>query len=138
VATIRTDRGFTTPPLSVGYGTGPVNVPCNGGCDGVALTVTVHANNAAGDGPDASNGTTYSAPPAPVITFLSCEFIGNNQMFCDVSYTGTGSIRWAVDGFQHGNYDDLNHILVGCSPMRFTSVSVTVSNVSGSDTQSGG
>jgi hypothetical protein len=139
VATIRTDRGFTTPPLSVGYSTGPVTVSCNGGCDGIALTVTVHAANAAGDGPDASNGTSYSAPAAPVITFFSCEFIGNNQMLCDVSYSGgPSSIRWAVGGFQHGNYDDQTSILVGCTPMRFTSVSVTISNVSGSDTQSGG
>jgi hypothetical protein len=137
--TIRSDRGFQQTVQVAGLTSGSVQVSCGSACNGIHVNATVSAKNAAGTGPSSAGAYAYTAPAVPVITSATCEYTGNSHMFCDLEYTGTGSIRWQLQGNAIPSGNDKTFVSMACggitAPIRVT---VTVTNVSGSDTATTG
>jgi hypothetical protein len=73
----------------------------------------------------------------PVITTFVCARIDGGNMRCDVDFAGTATIRWALNGSPAGGPGDVKNITFACGDSNFIGVDVIVSNVSGSDTESG-
>jgi hypothetical protein len=137
--TIRNDRGFQqTKPVN-GLSSGSVTIGCSGAaCNGMQINATVSATNAAGTGPSGSGAYAYTAPAAPVITDFTCEYGGSSSEFCDVTFNSTGSIRWQYNGSPLPAHNDQATAKISCGGPRAGRVTVTISNVSGSDTSTGG
>lgn len=134
--TISTDRGFQKTTQVGGLSTGSV-VTCGTRCDGIRVDASVQAINAAGNGQSGAGTYTYAAPPVPVITTFVCARIDGGNMRCDVDFAGTATIRWALNGSPAGGPGDVKNITFACGDSNFIGVDVIVSNVSGSDTESG-
>jgi hypothetical protein len=134
---VRNDRGFQQDVPTGGLSTGPVGVPCAGACSGMTIVATVQPSNEAGAGPGSVGSFGYTAPPVPVITLASCEYTGNSHMFCEVEGS-PGSVRWTYNGNPLPSLDDKRFVSIACGGSTTIRVTVTISNVSGSDSATTG
>jgi hypothetical protein len=137
--TVRTDHGSLLIDSSLQSPYFGFVVPCLGVCDGMIVTASVAAVNAAGTGPSTAGSLTYVAPAAPVINEALCEYAGNSSMVCNVQYTagGTVSIRWTLNGNPVPAVNDQVSVVLGCGT-GVARVTVTVANLSGSATANTG
>jgi hypothetical protein len=134
VATVYTDRGYSTGPLSVGYTTGGVSIPCGGDCSGITVSVTVQAISAAGTGGAAGNSTSY-AEPAPVVTSFGCgPGTSIKNVRCTASFSAPGSIQWEINGTHRTGFDNKTTITTACAGTIF--ITVTITNPYGTATES--
>jgi hypothetical protein len=134
VATVYSDRGYSTGPLTVGYSTGDVSIPCGGDCSGISVSVTVQAVSAAGTGGAAGNSTSYTEP-APVVTGFGCgPGTSIKNVRCTVSVSAPGTIQWFINGSHRTTFDNRTTITTACAATII--ITVTITNPYGTATDS--